>query len=270
MQIGIVNHKEMTILEYDNEATKRLLAIYKTPDVEAQRQEFVNAFEPQLGQRVLDVGSGPGFLSNAIFDKVGQIGSVCGIDISESLLDIANSQIRDRTNVEFHFGDATKLPFSSEEFDTIVSTQVLEYIPKVDAALVEFHRVLRSGGTVALLDTDWDSIVWHSSNRMRMNRILKVWEEHAADPFLPRTLANKLNRAGLQVQSMKIFPIYNPEFSQETYSNRLIDLIIPFVVNTGNITKAEAEVWAQDLRKHGQNGEYFFSLNRYFFLAKKL
>lgn len=260
----------MAILEYDNEATKRLLAIYTTPDVEAQRQEFINTFEPQPGQRVLDVGSGPGFLSNAIFDKVGRTGSVCGIDISEPLLDMANSQKKDRVGVEFLFGDATKLPFSSEEFDTVVSTQVLEYIPDVDAALVEFYRVLKSGGTVALLDTDWDSIVWHSSDQTRMNRILKAWEEHAADPFLPRTLANKLVRAGLQVQSQKIIPIYNPEFSQETYSNCLIDLIIPFVINTGNITKVEAQAWAQDLRKRGQNGEYFFSLNRYFFLAKKL
>jgi hypothetical protein len=103
-----------------------------------------------------------------------------------------------------------------------------------------------------------------------MNRILKAWEEHAADPFLPRTLAKKLNRIGLQVQSQKIIPIYNAEFSPDTYSNRLIDLIISFVVNTGNIDSAEADAWAQDLRERGQNGEYFFTLNRYFFLARKL
>ena len=89
----------MAILEYDNEATKRLLAIYITPDVEAQRNDFINAFEPQPGQRVLDVGSGPGFLSTAISDCVGQTGSVCGIDISKPLLDIAHSQIKDRANI---------------------------------------------------------------------------------------------------------------------------------------------------------------------------
>ncbi len=191
----------MAILEYDKEATRRLLAIYTTSDVEAQRQEFINAFEPQLGQRVLDVGSGPGFLSNSISDRVGKIGSVCGVDISEPLLEIAKSQLKDRVGVEFLSGDATKLPFSSEDFDTVVSTQVLEYIPDVDAALLEFHRVLKNGGTIALLDTDWDSIVWHSSDQTRMNRILKAWEEHAADPFLPRTLAKRLIRSGFQLQS---------------------------------------------------------------------
>ena len=260
----------MAILKYDNEATKKLLAIYTTPDVEAQRNDFINAFEPQPGQRVLDFGSGPGFLANSISDSVGQTGSVCGIDISKPLLDIAISQFGDRANVEFLLGDATKLPFPSDDFDVVVSTQVLEYVPDVDLALTEFNRVLRMGGTIALLDTDWDSIVWHSSDRTRMNRILKAWEQHAADPFLPRTLAKKLNRAGFEAQAQKIIPIYNAEYNEDTYSNRMIDLIIPFVVGTGSITKAEAGEWGKDLCERGKNGEYFFSLNRYFFLAKKL
>lgn len=260
----------MSILKYDNEATKKLLAIYKTPDVEAQRNDFINAFEPQPGQRVLDVGSGPGFLANSISERVGQTGSVCGIDISKPLLDIAISQFGDRANVEFLLGDATKLPFPSDDFDVVVSTQVLEYVPDIDSALAEFHRVLRTGGTIALLDTDWDSIVWHSSDRTRMNRILKAWEQHAADPFLPRTLAKKLIRTGFEIHSQKIIPIYNAEYNENTYSNRMIDLIIPFVVRTGSVTKAEAGEWGKDLRERGKNGEYFFSLNRYFFLAKKM
>lgn len=139
----------MAILKYDIEATKRLLDIYITPDVEAQRNEFINAFEPQPGQQVLDVGSGPGFLSNAISDCVGQAGSVFGFDISKPLLDIARSQIGDRTNVEFHLGNATKLPLPSYDFDVVVSTQVLEYVPDLDSALTEFHRVLKTGGSVA-------------------------------------------------------------------------------------------------------------------------
>jgi len=71
------------------------------------------------------------------------------------------------------------------------------------------------------------------------------------------------------MHSQKIIPIYNAEFRQNTYSNRLIDLIIPFVVDTGDITLDEAEKWAKDLRECGKDGDYFFSLNRYFFLAKK-
>jgi hypothetical protein len=52
-----------------------------------------------------------------------------------------------------------------------------------------------------------------------------------------------------------------------TYSNRLIDLIVAFVVERGKITRDEAEAWASGVRQLGERGLYFFSLNRYVFLA---
>ena len=260
----------MDILEYDDDATQRLLTVYVTPDIVAQRTEFILAFDPQPGERVLDVGSGPGFLATEIAEVVGKSGSVCGVDISEPLLEVARSGCENQMGIEFRQGDATQLPFQDEEFDAVVSTQVLEYVPDVDAALVEFHRVIRTGGRVALLDTDWDSIVWHSRDRSSMNRILTAWEEHAADPFLPRTLVRRLNHAGFQLEVQKIIPLYNHKYDQNTYSNRIIDLIVPFVVGRMGITQDEAETWARELRSCGKNGEYFFSLNRYYFLARKL
>jgi len=260
----------MDILEYDDDATQRLLAIYVTPDIVAQRAEFLLAFNPQPGERILDVGSGPGFLAAEIADAVGKSGSVCGVDISEPLLEIARSKYENQKGLEFRHGDATRLPCQDEEFDAVVSTQVLEYVPDVDSALAEFYRVVRTGGRVALLDTDWDSIVWHSRDRSSMSRILKAWEEHAADPFLPRTLAGKLSRAGFKVEARKIISLYNHEYAPNTYINRMIDLIVSFVVGRMGITQDDAETWARELRSCGKNGEYFFSLNRYYFLARKL
>lgn len=102
-----------------------------------------------------------------------------------------------------------------------------------------------------------------------MNKVLKVWEKHAADPFLPRTLANKLSNAGFTVKSQKIIPIYNANFNEESYSNRIIDLIVSYVSNTGKISSSDVEAWANDLRECGAVGDYFFSLNRYFFHAIK-
>jgi len=260
----------MDVLEYDDEATQQLLALYVTPDVVAQRKDFLRALGLRPGERVLDVGSGPGFLANEIAQAVGNSGIVCGVDISEPLLEVARSRGEDKYGIEFRYGDATQLPYQDKEFDSVVSTQVLEYILDVDAALSEFHRVVRPGGRVGLLDTDWDSIVWHSHDRQGMNRILTAWEEHAADPFLPRTIARRLRSAGFQVEVQRIIPLYNTEFDENTYSNRIIDLIVPFVVGRGGITRHDAERWARELRSRGQNGEYFFSLNRYFFLATKL
>jgi len=225
-------------LHFDEEAAKRLLAAYVTPDVAAQREQFLHALAPHAGERVLDIGSGPGFLAASIADAVGPSGHVSGVDISEPLLAVARSHCAHQTWVEFRHADATQLPFADQEFDAALSIQVLEYVRDVDAALVEIHRVLRPGGRVVLVDTDWDSLVWRCADRERMNRILAAWEPHATDSYLPRTLAGRMRRAGFRVESQRVIPLFNPTFDPNSYSNRIMDLILSFVVGRNGITRA--------------------------------
>ena len=78
-----------------------------------------------------------------------------------------------------------------------------------------------------------------------------------------------LNCAGFCVESQEVIPLFNPSFDPNTYSNRLIDLIVPFVIGRLDIDCDEADDWAEKLRSDGNKGEYFFSLNRYLFVAKK-
>ena len=47
----------MAELRFDEEATKRLLALYVTPDMVSQRGDFLRALDPRPGERVLDVSS---------------------------------------------------------------------------------------------------------------------------------------------------------------------------------------------------------------------
>jgi arsenite methyltransferase len=126
-------------------------------------------------------------------------------------------------------------------------------------ALTEIHRVLRPGARLVILDTDWESIVWHL-NDARMSRILAAWEQHAADVHLPRTMAAKLCRAGFGMQSQEVIPLFNPSYDPNTFSNWIIDLIIPFVAGRNGITRDEVEGRAKHLRQSGEQGTYFFSL----------
>jgi len=76
-------------------------------------------------------------------------------------------------------------------------------------------------------------------------------------------------RAGFRMQSQQVVPLFNPSYDPNTYSNRIIDLIVPFAAGRNGITRDEAEEWARDLRRSGEQGSYFFSLNRYLFVAQK-
>jgi arsenite methyltransferase len=258
------------ILQYNDDATNKLLDMYRTPDVQTQRQEFLQFVRCAPGKRILDVGSGPGFLTSAMADAAGHSGWVCGIDISDLMLTLAKTYCAQLPWVEFHEAEATHLPFPEHHFDIVVSMQVLEYVIDIRTALSEFHRVLRPGGQVVIMDTDWDSLVWYSATPERANRILSEWNNHVANPYLPRILTQQLLEVGFQVDRPHIIPIFNPNYDANTFSNQLIDLIVPFVSKQGNIPPGEAEAWAQELRRLGKEGQYFFSLNRYIFTANKL
>jgi arsenite methyltransferase len=207
------------VLDFDEETARRLVAVYTTPDVVDQRRAIRAALALQPGEQVLDIGSGPGFLAAEMAEEVGVDGRVYGIDPSDSMLAIAR---HGETPVDYGRGDALALPFGDERFDVAVSTQVYEYVDDIEGALAEARRVLHPGGRLLVLDTDWDSIVWHSSDRDRMERVLASWNEHLADPYLPRRLPSLMRAAGLELADAVIIPILNQGADRNTYSGGML------------------------------------------------
>ncbi|HEV8650706.1 MAG TPA: methyltransferase domain-containing protein [Actinomycetes bacterium] len=257
---------------FDATASRKLEAAYLTPDVVEQRRATLRALALRPGERVLDVGSGPGLLATEMAQEVGPAGNVTGLDVSDAMLALGQRRSADLAGagrVSFVKADATALPFGDATFDVAVSTQVYEYVGDLPTALAELHRVLRPGGRALILDTDWDSIVWHATDAERMGRLLAAWMERFADPHLPRTLARRLRDAGFQVDHPEVLVLLNPEYDPNTYSVANGEIMADFAVARGSLTRDEADAWTQDLHWLGWEGRYFFSLNRYLFLASR-
>ena len=257
---------------FDQDASRKLEATYQTPDVVAQRAATLHALALQAGERVVDVGSGPGLLAAEMAAQVGPAGRVIGLDLSDSMLALSRQRCGELTtsvSMSFLKADAAKLPFADSVFDVAVSTQVYEYVPDVTAALEEVYGVLRPGGRVVILDTDWDSIVWAAGEQARMQRLLEAWADRFADPHLPRSLSWQLEAAGFHVERCDVLVLFNPEYDPDTYSVANGQIMADFAVAQGRMPREEAEAWMRDLQRLGSQGRYFFSLNRYLFLATK-
>jgi SAM-dependent methyltransferase len=108
----------------------------------------------ELGERVLDLGSGAGTDSLIAAQMVGPHGRVIGVDMTPQMLATARTAAAEMgvANVEFVEAEAERLPFLDESFDVVVSNGVVDLIPDKDAVFAELHRVLEPGGRLQIAD----------------------------------------------------------------------------------------------------------------------
>ncbi len=257
-------------LQFDEETSRKVEALYLTPDVVTQRGRVLRALELREGERVLDIGSGPGLLANEMAALVGPNGRACGIDISEDMLAMSRKRCADKPWTEFKKSDATNLPYPDGSFDAAVSTQVYEYVADIPQALAELYRVIRPGGRVVVLDTDYDSLVIYTESQARMERVLSAWNEHFVHAGLPRTLSRQLRDAGFTVRQRDVIPMFNPEYRENTFGRGALGIMATFVVGRKGVSQEEANAWLAEFAELDKEGKFFFSLNRYLFVADKI
>lgn len=256
-------------LEFGGDNARRVEILYQSPDVVAQREAILDRLALSWGERVIDIGTGPGLLAEEMSRRVGEGGAVLGVDSSDAMIEIAANRCRHFTQARFELADATALPCEAATFDAAVSSQVLEYVPDVTVALDELARVLRPGGRAIVVDTDWASCVWACADEARMRRVLDAWDTHCPHPRLPRVLAGLMTEAGFRDVSVSVMPMLNVGSDADTYSAGMADAIARFVARTGLVSPEEVSEWRVDLTDHADASRYFFSLNRYVFTARR-
>lgn len=104
---------------------------------------LVKAAALGAGDRVLDLGSGPGDAS-AVLARVGA--SVTGVDFSGPMVEVAR---RRHPTLTFHEADVEKLPFDGESFSASVANCVVHHLARPGVVFKEVARVLRPGGRFA-------------------------------------------------------------------------------------------------------------------------
>jgi demethylmenaquinone methyltransferase/2-methoxy-6-polyprenyl-1,4-benzoquinol methylase len=107
------------------------------------------------GQRVLDLASGTGDLSDRFADLVGPDGLVLMTDINAAMLGIGRDRMLDRGhagNLAYAQVDAEQLPFADDSFDLVTIAFGLRNVTDKDRALQAMYRVLRPGGRALVLE----------------------------------------------------------------------------------------------------------------------
>ncbi len=109
----------------------------------------LHEYEAFAGKRVLDIGSGNGY----VLSKYAGAGArVQGVDLTRTAIQLCRKRFAlTRLRGDFLVGNAERLPFRDEAFDCVCSMGVLHHTPNTERAVSEVFRVLRPGGRVILM-----------------------------------------------------------------------------------------------------------------------
>jgi SAM-dependent methyltransferase len=106
------------------------------------------------GEVVLDLGSGAGFDAFLAAMRVGESGTVIGVDMTLEMVRkaTANAERLGISNVDFRLGEIEKLPVEDGSVDVVISNCVINLSPDKGAVFGEIRRTLKPGGRIVISD----------------------------------------------------------------------------------------------------------------------
>lgn len=139
---------------------------------------------------LLDVGSGDGAIAQLLAPRAR---SITLVDRSARMIEAAQRRLAGIDNARFCVGDMHRLPFDTEQFDAVLMLNVLSYAEEPERAVREAARVLRNGGTLALVTLN-----------AHVHAAVTAGYGHIHPGFTTDRIRHMLERAELHVLSVEV------------------------------------------------------------------
>lgn len=246
-----------------------------TPDTSWLRDRIHSLLHAGAAAAILDLGCGRGTDLLELGAMVPPGARLVGVDASARSVDAARAATRDDpryTLLEHDVSDG--LPFPDDEFDRVMSINLLECIPDKQRLLREVHRVLRPGGIVVFAHFDWDSQLLDGHDKDLVRKIVHAFGDLRqtwmadADAWMGRRLWRTFQASGLFEGSVEPLVLTSTRFEPGTYGwDRVQDF--RGLVRQLRISQNEYDAFLTGIQELAAADQYLYSITMYVYVGTK-
>jgi SAM-dependent methyltransferase len=241
----------------------------KWPAVIQLRQWERERLALRSGQSLIDVGCGIGDAALALSPDLAPGGHVVGIDASEAMLGVARERSAgSAVDITFRTGDAAALDEPDASFDACRSERMLQWLMEPEVAIDEMIRVVRPGGRISLIDTDWRTFAADVDDHDHLSALVDALRGLRGPPAaVGGLLRNLALDAGLvdveHTAATHVWTDWDPDV--EPGPSGLFPLAIVFgqLAELGRVDEAAARSVLDDLVDRARRGRLFISLTMF-------
>jgi SAM-dependent methyltransferase len=213
---------------------------------------MLDRFGEMGGWSCLDLGCGPGGITDLLSARVGAAGRVTGLDMDTEFLEHARRSAP--SNVEFRLGDAYGSELSSSTFDLVHMRFVASTAGDPERLVAEAIRLVRSGGIVALQEPDGSTLNCYPPHpawdRLKF-AFMAAFKGVGADLELARRLYSLVHQTGLEdVQYRTAMLAVRSIDPMVDYLPATVESLRGAVLRLGLLTENDLAVALADCRRH--------------------